>query len=129
MCAANRAQMAKEQYLQKRRQGWYFVMAVPRSLHGKPPWGHKTTIVKSLKTGDPIVARKLRWPLVNEWKQAFERAATGEPLSRAEIDAQARECYQSSLERMDADRAWHQRPYKLLGEALLMAKVEAFDGR
>ena len=97
-------------YLKQRREGWAFYIAVPRQLQGKPPFVSKAgkpvaTIVKGLNTKDIAIAQKLRWPLVNQFKETFERAISGEPLSRAEIDAQARECYTSSLERMEADAA------------------------
>jgi hypothetical protein len=40
---------------------------------------------------------------VKQWRESFQRAQTGEPLSLAEIDAQAREIFTSTLERMEVD--------------------------
>jgi integrase len=40
---------------------------------------------------------------VKQWRETFQRAQTGEPLSLAEIDAQAREVFTSTLERMEVD--------------------------
>ena len=59
-------------------------------------------IVVSLKTQSLGEAQDRRWPLVKQWRETFQRAQTGEPLSLAEIDAQAREIFTSTLERMEA---------------------------
>jgi hypothetical protein len=40
---------------------------------------------------------------VKQWRETFRRTQTGEQLSHAEIDAQAREIFTSMLERMEAD--------------------------
>ncbi len=40
---------------------------------------------------------------MKQWRETFQRAQTSEPLSLAEIDAQAREIFMSTLERMEAD--------------------------
>jgi integrase len=94
--------MADERYLKKRRQGWYFVIAVPRELRGNPPWGTKAVIVQSLRTRDLSVAQKERWARVTEYTEAFRRAAGDIPLTRAEIDMQARRVYRDTLASLEA---------------------------
>jgi len=98
--------MADERYLKQRRQGWYFVIAVPRELRGKPPWGAKTAIVQSLKTRDLSVAQKERWTKVTEYTEAFRKAAGDIPLTRAEINEQAWRVYQDTLVALEAKPAW-----------------------
>jgi hypothetical protein len=90
---------------------WYFVAAVPRALRGKFTGEARSgnagrplsKIVVSLKTQSLGEAQERRWPLVKQWRETFQRAQTGEPLSLAEIDAQAREIFTSTLERMEVD--------------------------
>ena len=67
------------QYLQKRRQGWYFRLAVLPSL--VPAIG-KTHIVRSLKTRDPKVARERRWEYLAEARRLF--AECGGPWGRVD---------------------------------------------
>lgn len=102
--------MADTRYLKRRHQSWYFVAAIPRALRGKfVSEGRNgragrplSKIVVSLKT--PLgEAQEPRWPLVKQWRETFQRTQTGEPLSLAEIDAQAREIFTSTLERMEVD--------------------------
>ena len=103
--------MADTRYLKQRHQGWYFVAAVPRALRGKflsdgrngSAGQPLSKIVVSLKTQSLGEAQDRRWPLVKQWRETFQRAQTGEPLSLAEIDAQAREIFTSTLERMEVD--------------------------
>jgi len=103
--------MADTRYLRQRHQGWYFVAAVPRALRGKflsdgrngSAGRPLSKIVVSLKTQSLGEAQDRRWPLVKQWRETFQRAQTGEPLSLAEIDAQAREIFTSTLERMEVD--------------------------
>ena len=112
--------MADTRYLKRRHQSWYFVAAIPRALRGKfVSEGRPTTckeaqrsgsagrplskIVVSLKTQSLGEAQDRRWPLVKQWRETFQRAQTGEPLSLAEIDSQAREIFTSTLERMEVD--------------------------
>jgi integrase len=103
--------MADTRYLRQRHQGWYFVAAVPRALRGKFVSDGRngsagrplSKIVVSLKTQSLGEAQDRRWPLVKQWRETFQRAQTGEPLSLAEIDAQAREIFTSTLERMEVD--------------------------
>jgi hypothetical protein len=103
--------MADTRYLKRRHQSWYFVAAIPRALRGKfisegrngSAGRPLSKIVVSLKTQSLGEARDRRWPLVKQWRETFQRAQTGEPLSVAEIDAQAREIYISTLERMEVD--------------------------
>ena len=103
--------MADTRYLKRRHQSWYFVAAVPRALRGNfVSEGRNGTagrplskIVVSLKTQSLREAQDRRWPLVKQWRETFQRAQAGEPLSLAEIDAQAREIFTSTLERMEVD--------------------------
>jgi integrase len=107
--------MADTRYLRQRHQGWYFVAAVPRELRGKFVSNGRngsagrplSKIVVSLKTQSLAEAQQRRWPLVKQWRETFQRAQTGEQLSLAEIDAQAREIFMSTLERMEADAKTH----------------------
>ena len=103
--------MADTRYLKRRHQSWYFVAAIPRALRGKfvsegrngSAGRPLSKIVVSLKTQSLGEAQDRRWPLVKQWRETFQRAQTGEPLSLAEIDAQAREIFTSTLERMEVD--------------------------
>ena len=103
--------MADTRYLKRRHQSWYFVAAIPRALRGKfvsegrngSAGRPLSKIVVSLKTQSLAEAQDRRWPLVKQWHETFQRAQTGEPLSIAEIDAQAQEVFTSTLERMEVD--------------------------
>ncbi len=103
--------MADTRYLKQRHQSWYFVAAIPRALRGKfvsegrngSAGRPLSKIVVSLKTQSLAEAQDRRWLLVKQWRETFQRAQTGEPLSIAEIDAQAQEIFTSTLERMEAD--------------------------
>jgi integrase len=96
--------MADTRYLKKRRQGWYFQLAIPRELRGKPPWGNKSIIIKSLETRDLSVAQKARHHHVAEFQEAFRRAAGDIPLTRAEINEQAWLVYQQTLKSLEAHK-------------------------
>jgi hypothetical protein len=93
---------ASNPYLKRRKQGWYFQIAVPATLRGKPPWGKKAVIVLSLGTRDLSLAQKLRWAKVDEYTEAFRRAAGDIPLTRAEINDEAWRVYQDTLRRLEA---------------------------
>ena len=103
--------MADTRYLKRRHQSWYFVAAIPRALRGKfisegrngSVGRPLSKVVVSLKTQSLGEAQDRRWPLVKQWRETFQRAQTGEPLSLAEIDAQAREIFTSTLERMEVE--------------------------
>jgi hypothetical protein len=103
--------VADTRYLKRRHQSWYFVAAIPRALRGKfvsdgrngSPGRPLSKIVVSLKTQSLGQAQDRRWPLVKQWRETFQRALTGDSLSPAEIDAQAREIFTSTLERMEVD--------------------------
>jgi len=103
--------MADTRYLKRRHQSWYFVAAIPRALRGKfvsegrngSAGRPLSKVVVSLKTQSLGEAQDRRWPLVKQWRETFQRALTGEPLSPAEIDEQAREIFLSTLERMEGD--------------------------
>jgi integrase len=115
--------MAKSdtRYLKRRHQGWYFVAAVPRALHGKiesagrngEPGKPLSKIVVSLNTQSLAEAQERRWPLVNQWRENFRRALSGAPLTRAEIDELARETYTATLERLEADAKRHKPPREM----------------
>ena len=110
-CTISGHGMADTRYLKRRHQSWYFVAAIPRALRGKfVSEGRNgsvgrplSKVVVSLKTQSLGEAQDRRWPLVKQWRETFQRAQTGEPLSLAEIDAQAREVFTSTLERMEVD--------------------------
>jgi integrase len=86
--------MANNKYLLRRGEAWFFRMAVPTDLRDR--FGAK--VVQSLHTADPAEARRLRWPKREAWTQAFERARQGVPLTVAEIDVEARQAYQATLD-------------------------------
>jgi integrase len=103
--------MAKSdtRYLKKRHQRWYFVTAVPRALHGRfvgqgpngKPGKPLSKIVVTLNTQSLSEAQDRRWPLVNEWRENFRRALSNAPLTRAEIDDEARKLYEETKIRLD----------------------------
>lgn len=100
--------MADTRYLKQRRQGWYFIIAVPRDLRRKLS---KQKIEISLATRDLSQAQQDRWPKVVEHTEYFERLRNGAPLTPALIDAQALQLYTATLARMEANarrgkRAW-----------------------
>jgi integrase len=94
--------VADTRYLKKRRQGWYFQLAIPRNLRGEQPWGEKPVIIKSLHTADLVVAQRKRWTLLEEYQEAFARAAGDIPLTKAEINQQAWVVYQDMLRDLEA---------------------------
>ena len=97
-------------YLKRQFQTWYFAMAIPRPLRGRfvsqgrngKPGRPLTRIVESLGTQSLKEAQEKRWPLVHEWREKFKRANAGVPLTLAEIDALARECYSAELASLDS---------------------------
>ena len=118
--------MADTRYLKRRHQSWYFVAAIPRALRGNFVSERRdgtagrplSEIVVSLKTQSLGEAQDRRWPLVKQWRETFQRAQAGEPLSLAEIDAQAREIFTSTLERMEVDAKRRQLPINEESESL-----------
>lgn len=59
------------QYLQKRRQGWYAVLEVPRSLRSKMG---KARFIQSLQTDSLKVAEVRKHDLVGRWKAEIQAA-------------------------------------------------------
>lgn len=59
------------QYLQKRRQGWYAVLEVPRTLRAKMG---KARFIQSLQTDSLKVAEVRKHDLVGRWKAEIEAA-------------------------------------------------------
>jgi integrase len=133
--------MADTRYLKRRHQSWSLYLAVPRAVRAKIG---KSAIVESLHTQSLQEAQQRRWARVQEWTQAFERAATGTPLTLAEIDAEAREAYRSTLEFMEKSAVLlfpspedailsAEIAHKMLGEAtdfaLVMSDMEAVARR
>ena len=107
-------------YLKRRRNGFYFHMAIPqdlrgrftsegrRSTHGRRNPGQALTkVVVSLHTQSLHEAQERRWPHVQQWREKFERARTGAPLTLAEIDAVAHETYAAVLAVMEAEAKKH----------------------
>ena len=104
--------MADTRYLKKRRQGWYFQLAVPRELRAK---AGKATVIVSLETRDLTLAQERRWGELTKAKDAFARLAgrmapTSEslaPEALVAIDDFARTTYHAALAKMQANaRAW-----------------------
>lgn len=56
-------------YLQRRRQRWYFVIAIPARL--QPQFGGRRKIIRSLGTSDLRVARPRALAMAAEWKARF----------------------------------------------------------
>jgi integrase len=116
--------MADMRYLKRRRQGLYFVMAVPTALRAQYGAGK---VVASLGTRDLTRAQRERWQKKVEYDRLFERLANNVPLSVAEIDAQAREVYHSTLDRLDIDAKRRGLDAEHEIEALDTAMVEFVD--
>jgi integrase len=95
----------KSKYLIERGKGFAFRMAIPRPLRGKfksskgKPLFHVTI---GLSTDSEREAQAKAIVLEHQWRQAFDRARRGSPLSPAEIEEAARETYQAMLEAMAA---------------------------
>ena len=121
MCTIPVPSMAQDlRYLKRRRNGFYFHMAIPQDLRGRftsegrrgkhgrrHPGQALTKVVVSLHTQSLHEAQQRRWPLVHEWREKFERARTGAPLTLAEIDAVAHETYAAVLAVMEAEAKKH----------------------
>jgi integrase len=110
--------VADTRYLKRRRQGWYFQLAVP-SQH-RETLG-KATITASLGTRDLTVAQARRWPKLIETQEALAKvahrrlpaAAVLEPQALLELDEIARAIYHQTLAELEADaqrgvRAWRE---------------------
>jgi hypothetical protein len=72
----------EDAYLFLRGQSWYFKMAVPCELRGRPPYvtssgKSKTHVVEALHTKDRQVARERLAPIVAYWQGRFEREVRG----------------------------------------------------
>jgi integrase len=95
--------------LKRRRQGWYFRLAVPRDL--REAYGSDIISV-SLKTRDLTEAQQRRWPKLIEYQEAFRRLG-GAPspapddelgsATLAMIDEIALATYRDKLAKLDAD--------------------------
>lgn len=86
--------MADTRYLKKRRQGWYFRIAVPRDLREA---FQKDDIVVSLNTRDLTLAQEKRWGLVSQYHEEFRQARAA--LSRSATDGpDPREIFKKTLE-------------------------------
>ena len=127
--------MADLRYLRQQGQAWYFCMAVPQALRDafpsegrrsqggrKRPGKPRSRIVIKLGTQSLKEAQDKRWPLVTEWREKFKRALAGEPLSHAEIDAEARELYDYLIDTMASKP-----PEKVAVDANLDAAAEALE--
>ena len=98
------ARMADTQYLKQRRQGWYFVLAVPRDVqeaYGMP------RIVETLRTRDLTVAQRLRWERRAHFESVFERLRGRQRLTQEDINGITREEYQETLLTMGENGAGH----------------------
>jgi integrase len=93
--------MADNQYLQRRRQGWYVVVEVPPSLRDK--LGRR--IKRSLKTRDINLARTRKWKALADIKariEAARRGVKGDPLRMEALEL--REVLAAEIKRSE-DRA------------------------
>ena len=128
--------MADTRYLKRRRQGWYFQLAVPARLIKVVG---KATITASLKTRDLTVAQERRWAMLVNAQEDFAKlegrrvepaAEPLDPEALLEIDDLARAAYRETLARLDAearkgicswgaadlDRAWGEACHGYLNE-------------
>jgi integrase len=88
----------REPYLWQRGDRFHFRIAVPLDLRSKFKSHH---IVEPLGTDSRTQARKLRDQKLDEWREKFQRARDNEPLSLAEIEAEARDTYYRMLEALE----------------------------
>lgn len=65
-------------YLQKRREGWYVVVEIPKGL--RAALGHPR-FVESLQTRDRSIANVRKWTRVAHFKDQIDRARRGDPLA------------------------------------------------
>jgi len=61
-----------KQYLFKRKQGWYFRIAIPERV--RHLYGGSNRIVKTLKTRDLKVAQERKIPMLLHYKEKFRKA-------------------------------------------------------
>jgi hypothetical protein len=131
---------ADTRYLKRQGHAWSFVMAIPKGLRGRfmsegrkakkgqrLPGKPLTKVVASLHTQSLKEAQAQRWPLVHQWRQAFERAAKGIAMTLPEIEAQAREVYLSMLESMEAYARRRKRAPSVEAENLDIVLYEFMD--
>jgi|GEM_PF-1803771 integrase len=85
-------------YLKKRRQGWYFQVAVPADLQDRVG---KKIITQTLQTRDLTKAQSLRWAKLKEWTDTFERMRGNVALSTAEIEELAQQAFRDRLIELD----------------------------
>jgi len=78
--------MAKNQYLQRRHQGWYVVVEVPRHLRKAVG---KRRLFRSLHTRDVNEANRLKHPHVAEFKQFLHTIANAPDQAEAKVLAKA----------------------------------------
>lgn len=91
--------MADTRYLKRRRQTWYFNIAVPADLRTKLG---KPFITETLGTRDLTKAQRLRWAKKAQWTDAFERHRGTIQLTSAEIEDLAQRFFRAAL--VDLDR-------------------------
>jgi integrase len=98
--------LADCRYLKKRREGWYFQLAVPSKL--REAYG-KATITASLKTRDLTVAQARRWAKYVTAQEEFAKLESNPaaealpPEDLLNIDDFARAYYRETLKVMDAE--------------------------
>lgn len=101
--------MADTRYLKRRREGWYFQIAVPRAL--REAYG-SDVITVTLGTRDLTVAQQRRWPKLIEYQEAFGRLSGKVPAETtnrvnsatlAVIDEIALAAYHQALMTMEAN--------------------------
>jgi integrase len=61
-------------YIQKRREGWYVVVEIPKGLREH---FHKPRFVQTLKTRDRTIANVRKWPVVADIKRQIDIARRG----------------------------------------------------
>ena len=90
--------MADTRYLKRRRQTWYFHLAVPAEVRPKL---NKTHITETLGTRDLTKAQKARWEKLAQWTDAFEKLRGNVPLTNAEIEEQAQRVFYEFLAHLE----------------------------
>jgi integrase len=73
------------------RQNWYLKLPIPKALRKQFPrtksGNEQIAIIRSLNTGDLVVARRTRDELVVRYRRVFDRMSAGEKMTPDQIEA------------------------------------------
>lgn len=93
--------MSRQTYLWRRNAVYYARVDVPTDLVSIVG---KTTIKKSLKTADEATAKRLLWPVVQQWHREFDELRAQRALGEDDADLAVWQHYSDSLERDEERR-------------------------